>query len=161
MFKVNGKKLAIVIAIAAMPSLSFAENDKGCGWGSMIFKGNSGLLPHLGAMTTNMTAGNASFGLTSGTNGCDSSEVIGYGGKAMIAQVMDEFAEDVAQGHGDALDAVAVSIGIQQQDRATFAQVTHKNFNVLFPDENVTAEQVMASINLVMKNDPQLAKYVA
>ncbi|MDF1817228.1 MAG: DUF3015 domain-containing protein [Immundisolibacteraceae bacterium] len=159
--KYYGKKILGVVALAALPSLGFAEAAGGpdCGWGNMLFKGSSGLGPHLGATLTNGTTGNATFGMTSGTNGCSVDGTLTYGGTSLLAQVMDEFAEDVAMGNGDALDAVALTLGIEAEDRPTFARVAHENFNVLFPDENVTAEALMASINKMMQQHSELAKY--
>ena len=74
---------------------------------------------------------------------------------------MDEFSEDVARGEGDALNAVALTLGIEVQDRASFARLAHDNFSTLFPSEEVTASEVMASIQQLMKNDAQLSKYAA
>jgi len=163
MEKFQIRKMAGVIALAALPSLAFAEAPGGpdCGWGNMLFKGESGLGSHMIASTTNGTSGNATFGMTSGTNGCSANGTLTYGGTSLLAQVMDEFSEDVAQGQGDALDAIALTLGIDVEDRARFARLTHNNFSTLFPNENVTAEEVMASIHQLMRNDAQLSKYAA
>ena len=74
---------------------------------------------------------------------------------------MDEFSEDVARGEGDAMDTVAVVYGVEAQDRDTFAKVMHENFTTLFPSEDVTAEDMMASIEEIMKSDATLSKYIA
>jgi hypothetical protein len=79
----------------------------------------------------------------------------------MISAIMDELSEDVARGNGDALNAVAVAMGVAPADRDIFANVAHNNFQVIFPNENVTAEQVLASLQKVMKADARLAKYAA
>ena len=97
--------------------------------------------------------------MTTGTNGCDVSGKIGYSGQSMLAAVMDEFSEDAAKGEGEALTAVSVAMGVQPEDRARFAQLTHENFNTIFPNQNVTAEQVYSSLQQVMKSDSQLSKY--
>jgi ribosomal protein L24 len=59
------------------------------------------------------------------------------------------------------MDTVAVIYGVDKQDRGTFAKVMHENFAVIFPNENVTADEMMASIEKVMKADPTLNKYIA
>ena len=163
MGKFNVSKIAGVVVLAALPSLGFAAAAGGpnCGWGNMLFKGNSGLGPHLGATLTNGTTGNATFGMSSGTNGCAVDGKLTYGGISLLAQVMDEFSEDVARGEGDALNAVALTLGIEEQDRASFARLTHDNFSTLFPNEDVTAVEVMTSIQQLMKDDAQLSKYAA
>ena len=159
------KKVLIASAFLAASSASFAVAPGGpnCGWGNMLFSGQSGLPAHLVASITNGTSGNASFGMTSGTNGCSANGTLTYGGKSMVnlGQIMDEFSEDVAMGDGEALTAVAVSMGIAVEDRALFKQTLHSNFDSLFPAANVDAEAVMGSIVSLMKQDATLSKYVS
>ena len=156
------KKLVTAAVLLVASSAAFAEAPGGpnCGWGNMLFNGDSGLGPHFGASTTNGTSGNATFGMTSGTNGCSTDGKITYGGKAMINSMLDEFSSDVAAGQGDALTAVAVAYGVAKEDRAAFASLAHDNFATLFPSENVTADEVTASLETLMKGDAQLSKYV-
>ena len=59
-----------------------------------------------------------------------------------------------------ALTAVAVAYGVEQQDRNEFAALAHRNFAVLFPNANVTADEVTANLETLMRSDAQLAKYV-
>ena len=157
------KKLLGCIVLAAASTSVFAEAPGGpnCGWGNMLFKGQAGTAPHFAASITNGTSGNATFGMTSGTNGCSTSGTLTYGGKSLISSIMTEFSADVAAGNGDALNAVAVMMGVEQQDRPAFAEVTHANFKVLFPNENTTAEHVVKALEEVMKADSRLAKYVS
>lgn len=157
------KKTLISVALLATSSSAFAEAPGGpdCGWGNMLFDGQSGIGPHFLASSTNGTSGNATFGMTTGTNGCSANGTLTYGGSSLIGSIMDEFSEDVARGDGEAMNAVAVMYGIEKTDRAAFASLMHDNFAVIFPSENVTAEEVMTSMNEVMKADTRLAKYVA
>lgn len=157
------KKTIISIALLGLSSTAMAEAPGGpsCGWGNMLFSGQAGIAPHFLASTTNGTSGNATFGMTTGTNGCSVDGTLTYGGKSLLGSIMGEFSEDVARGEGEALNAVAVMYGVEQQDRASFASAMHANFQTLFPSEDVTAEEVMASMNEIMKADARLAKYVA
>lgn len=159
------KKLFIVSALLACSSASFAVAPGGsnCGWGNMLFAGQSGLPSHLVASITNGTSGNNTFGMTSGTNGCSADGQLTYGGKKMVnvGAIMDEFSEDVARGDGEALTAVAVSLGITAEDRPAFKESLHNNFNSLFPSADVKADAVMASIFAIMKDDQRLSKYVS
>jgi len=63
-------------------------------------------------------------------------------------------------GEGDALSTVAVLYGIEPSDRETFASLMHENFAVIFPSEDVTTDQVIATIESLMKTDPVLARYI-
>lgn len=157
------KKTIISIALLGLSSTAMAEAPGGpnCGWGNMLFDGQAGIGPHFMASSTNGTSGNATFGMTSGTNGCSADGKLTYGGKSLLGSIMGEFSEDVARGEGEALNAVAVMYGIEQEDRASFATAMHTNFQTLFPSENVTADEVMASMNEIMKANAKLAKYVA
>lgn len=149
----------MVLSVASASAMAVAPGGPDCGWGNMLFKGQSGFVPHFAASTTNGTSGNATFGMTSGTNGCSVDGSLTYGGEAMIGAVMDELIEDVARGNGEALNAVAVAYGIDVADRAEFASLMHNNFKVLFPSENVTAYDVSVSMNNLMKADSKFAKY--
>lgn len=159
------KRTLLTVALVAGSSQAMAEaaGGSGCGWGNMLWEGKKGTPIHVLAITTNDSTGSNTFGVSSGTNGCSGASVLTYRGKAwMGADVafMQEFSEDVAKGHGDAMTAVAVNIGIEQQDRQVFAEVMHKNFNAIFTYENITAEEVMLNMANVMKADERLSKYV-
>jgi len=116
---------------------------------------------HIVATLVNGTSGNKTFGMTSGTNGCDTSGALAYHGKNMLAQqgIMEEVAQDMAVGDGEALTALSVSIGIAPEDRSRFKQTMHENFSSIFSEEDVTAEEVMSNIRSVMKSDEKLATY--
>lgn len=152
--------LAAALTLGSGSAMAAAPGGPDCGWGNMLLEGQSGIGPHILATTTNGTSGNKTFGMTSGTNGCSMDGKLTYGGKSMIGSIMDRFSEDVAQGNGEALDAVAVIYNIAPEDRATFAEVTHENFKTIFPSAQVTTEDVIASLETVMKSDSRLAKYV-
>ncbi len=150
-----------ILMVASSTAMAVAPGGPNCGWGNMLFEGGSGLPHHIVASTTNGTSGNATFGMTSGTNGCAVDGKLTYKGRDMlqVSAIMDEFSEDVARGYGDALNAVAVMIGVNHSDRALFSEVLHENFAVIFPSENVTAEEVMNSVNSAMKANSQLSGY--
>jgi len=160
------KKLLVAFALFFTATASFAAAPGGpnCGWGNMIFEGNSGLGSHLGASLTNGTSGNATFGMTSGTNGCSTSDRLTYSGQALAAipGFMEAVASDMAKGEGEALDALAVAYKIHDQaDKAAFAQAMQQNFNAVFDQENISSEAFLSNIELVMQDNAQLKKYAA
>ncbi len=156
------KKLMVgaIALMASSAAVAEAPGGPNCGWGNMLFQGQSGMVPHFLASTTNGTSGNATFGMTSGTNGCSTAGKLTYGGKAMVNAMLDELSADVAMGEGEALTAVAVAYGVSKEDRPAFAQLANRNFDALFPSENVTADDVLASLESLMKDDAALSKYV-
>ena len=139
--------IGTLFAAASFNAFAVAPGGPGCGWGNMLFEGQSGLPSHLG--------------MTSGTNGCDTSGRLAYNGKPMLVlgSIMNELSEDVARGQGEALTTYAVVLGIQPEDRDHFAAVTHAHFSEIFPSADVTAEQVHAATLSVMRQDAVLAKY--
>jgi len=154
----------ILIGSVLMTASSFAmasDTGPGCGWGSMLFEGQSGVASHVVAATTNGTSGNNTFGMTSGTNGCDTSRTINYTGtNKVVFHNMDRLSNDIAKGDGEILSTVAAVMGIQSEDVPTFKRVMHDNFNTLYPDSNVTSEQIVESMVQLMAQDKTLAKYV-
>src|SRR5690606_9356232 len=157
------KRLVLASALlgASMSASAVAPGGPGCGWGNLLFEGQSGLPMHILASLANGTAGNATLGMTTGTNGCDTSGSLTYSGKSLLSMngVLEEVAHDVAMGEGEALTALSVAMGVPAEDRTHFSSVMHQNFAVIFPSENVTAEQVLASIESIMKSDEKLSKY--
>ena len=62
------KKTLIAGLIALAPfAAQAADKGPGCGWGAMVFDGQSGIGPNVLAATTNGILGNQTFGMTSGT----------------------------------------------------------------------------------------------
>lgn len=155
--------LAAVLAGASTTAMADAAGGPGCGWGNMILEGKSGLPVHLLATIINGTSGNATFGMTTGTNGCSTSGKLTYSGKALVMApgMMDEIAANAAVGQGDALTALAVVLGIQPEDRGAFAKLAHENFSTLFPRADVTSGDFVTALLDLMKQDAQLSKYAA
>lgn len=150
-----------LLSLGSMTAHADAAGGNGCGWGNMVFEGQRGLFPHLLATTTNGTSGNATFGMTSGTNGCNTNARLGYGGRSIFAMngMLDNIAEDMAKGQGEALDAYAVLLGVEAKDRAHFAQVTQQHFGEIFASKDATGEQVLSNTLAVMSRDGTLARY--
>lgn len=159
------KKFIIGAAIlgSSMTAGAVAPGGPGCGWGNLLFEGSSGLPAHLLASIVNGTSGNATFGMTSGTNGCDTSGTLTYSGESLLAMngVLEEVAQDMAVGHGEALTALTVAMEIEPSDRAHFNSTMHDHFGEIFPREDVSAAEVMQSINTVMAGDARLSHYVS
>ena len=132
----------------------------GCGWGALLFEGSTGVGAHVMAMSTNASLSDATFGLSSGTLGCDAHQPIRYkGGRVYISGNMTQLAEDMSQGHGEALAGLSDVLGIQAQDKAAFYTLTQQQFANIYPDAKVTSDQVMDHLVTAMQADPIMAKY--
>ena len=129
-----------------------AIDSTGCGLGSMAWRGQSGILPQVAAVTTNGTFGTQTFGITFGTSGCDPNGRVTGGTQKMVLAFLEnnleQFAMDAAAGQGETITTLA---GIMNMDEKTVAEKTYQNFAVLFPNENVDAVDVTLKFYQIMK----------
>lgn len=159
----------ILFAAAAMAAMTAGSayaantNNVGCGLGTMVFEGQSGVAPQVLAVTTNGTLGNQTFGITFGTLGCTKNGVVDPPQAAAVytASNIDNLARDAARGDGEALDSLAEVIGVEEQDKAAFFAMSKENFTTIFASENTTAEDVLAAWYGVMAEDEVLQRYAA
>lgn len=157
-------KLLAVLLIAAFPTAAMAvDASGGCGLGSMVFKGQSGIAPQVLAITTNGTAFNQLFGISSGTLGCTQDGVV----QSHMAAVMfidknkNALAYDMSVGQGETLASLEHLIGVQAQDQAAFSRMAKQNVGNIFASNDVTGQQVEANLRKALGNDAQLSKYQA
>lgn len=144
------KNLVLSAAFAAALIVSAPahaiDSTGGCGLGSMAWKGQSGIIPQVLAMTTNGTFLNT-IGVTLGTSGCDpNGRVTGGTGKLVLAVIennMEQFAMDVSAGKGETINTIA---GILDVDSDKLGAAAQQNFAYLFVDENVEAVDLALKI---------------
>ena len=157
------KKLAVVALLAAIPVGAMAAQDNigSCGWGSKLFDGQRGVAPQVLGATTNGSTGNQTFGISSGTSGCTQDGVVKSTWKTamFIDGNKPKLARDMSTGSGESLESLAKLIGIQDKDKAAFFRATKENFARIFPSDNPTTDQVVASLKQVLAADGQLAQY--
>ncbi len=158
------KKLLVasVLTIASISAANAAgENNVGCGWGSMVFNGKTGVPSQVMAATTNGTSGNQTFGITSGTAGCSKDGVVKSSAalSTFMAANFDKVSHNMAVGKGESLETMANLMGIAEQDKATFFSTTRENFDAIFASENSTVKEVIANLGKVMANNEKLAPY--
>ena len=156
------KKIIAVAALSLLPfSNAMADQDIGCGLGSMLFAGQQGKGVKILGATTNGTSGNQTFGMTSGTLGCDIPDAPLAGGVAMfIDGNLEPLAVDSAKGEGETLNALADLIGVEAADKATFNQEMQANFDEIFASADVTSQTAYEDIVTVMEKSPSLSKYL-
>ena len=158
----NKKTVVLSFALFAAPLSSFADTGPGCGWGAMVFEGKDGLVPNVLAATTNGTFGNQTFGMTTGTAGCDASKpVTTSAADKFLDSNIEKVAKDMATGQGESLDTLASLLGISETEKTHFFSVTQKNFSSIFSKPDNTSKEVLESLKTVMMQDDTLAKYVS
>lgn len=151
------KKFIAGAVLLGASSMAFA--NPGCGVGSMIWDGQDGAPAHILAATTNGISGNQTFGMTTGTLGCDTSDTVQNMAMYMDSN-MDKVARDMSRGDGENLDTLAGLLGIQGEDREAFKAQLQQNFNAVFPDANTTSDQATDSIVEIMEADENLSRYL-
>ena len=142
----------LIAGSLVLASNAGAIDSTGCGLGSMAWRGQSGILPQVAAVTTNGTFGTQTFGITFGTSGCDPNGRVTGGTQKMVLAFLEnnleQFAMDAAAGQGETLTTLA---GIMNMDEKTVAEKSYQHFAVLFPNENVDAVDVTLRFYEIMK----------
>ncbi|RUQ41791.1 MAG: DUF3015 domain-containing protein [Candidatus Competibacteraceae bacterium] len=74
---------------------------------------------------------------------------------------LDHLRSDMAAGQGEYLDSLATLLDIAPDRQPAFRELTRERFTTLFPSENTTATEMLATLNREMQTDPSLAQRVA
>jgi hypothetical protein len=145
----------VLMSFIALPaSICYAINQKntGCGLGTLIMKGNEGLLFQVLAVTTNGTCGNQTFGITSGTLDCEKPARFASNERlnTYVADNMDNLAKDIARGQGEYLNTLAVLMEVPEDARTDFYLKLQNNFSQIYPSSNVSSVEVVNNIEALL-----------
>jgi hypothetical protein len=145
-----------------MSSAMAARDNVGCGLGSQIFDGQTGTVSQSLAVTTNGTSGNQTFGISSGTLGCEDGGVVHASAAVHMfaGNNLDNLSRDMAVGQGESLESLASLMGIQSEDKASFFSTARANYGKIFSASDMTAGQMLDNLYLVMAETQDLAQYV-
>jgi hypothetical protein len=153
------KKIMTVLAlVATLPSVAMARDNVGCGAGSMIFEGQSGVAPQVMAVTTNGTSGNQTFGISSGTLGCSSDGTV-HSASLFIDTNKEKLARDMSVGGGETLASLSHIMGMSAADQVAFTRLAKDNIARIFTTDHAATEQIVAGLRDVLASDSQLARY--
>lgn len=153
-------KKVIIAGLMMIAPIVAQANSAGCGLGSTLFDGQSGLAPNALAATTNSALSmNQTFGMTFGTLGCNQNDTVTAAADTFLDANMERVARDMATGEGESLDTLATLMGVEAADKATFYTVSQSNFKTIFSRDDVSSSEVMASLKAVMSTDATLVKY--
>lgn len=156
------KKMIAVMALAMVPFTAVrADNDVGCGLGTQLMAGNEGVLYKLLASYTNGLFGNQTFGVSSGTLGCNGrNKVTADAGLVKFASAnIDQLSAEMASGEGEALSAFASIYGVAEADRAAFYGLAKANYGTIFTGSALTADELVNNVNGLLATNAQLAHY--
>ena len=158
------KKVILIAGLAMLSAgwsgTAMAGNTSGCGVGTLIFEGKSGLGPNVLAMTTNGTYWNATLGMSTGSIGCQTDGVVlnEHERNLYAATNLNQLKADMAQGQGEYLDGLASLMGVGAGDRGAFRSLSQSSLPVLL--EAHDSAGFLAALDRELAADPVLARYV-
>ena len=140
------KKIISLIAAIGLTTAVYANENTGCGLGSMIIKNQNSTMLQAIAATTNGTSGNQTFGITSGTSNCNKPNNFVSNDKLnkFVEDNMDELALDISAGKGETLETVAKLMNVE--NNSEFSAKLQANFSNIYSSQNVTSAKVIDSI---------------
>jgi hypothetical protein len=111
------------------------------------------------AATTNGISGNQTFGITSGTSGCDADSVIllEQEQEVFVAANLDNLSQDMAAGEGQYLHSMAALMGCGEGAYADFAALTQDKYEVLMPQAEIAPTVFLTGLKREMAAHPKLA----
>jgi len=137
-----------LLAIGAMAGFLFAAGNPntGCGLGTMIIPKQDSLLKQVVAATLNNISGNQTFGITTGTLGCEKPTKIAANEKLQkfVKDNIDQIAMDAAKGNGESIKTLAKLLNVK--DENAFAKKLQANFDKIFASENISSGKVLDNI---------------
>ncbi|MBW2723481.1 MAG: DUF3015 family protein [Deltaproteobacteria bacterium] len=152
----RGIRIAIVVMmLATAPAgLALADDDIGCGVGTMIMEGQEGIpFKILGSWTNGVTF--QSISITFGLLNCSGEGTITADAsdsrvQHFASQNFDRLSVDMAKGGGEHLDVLATLLDVRDEQRADFAVLTQTHFEELFPSDDVTVGEMLSSLDQLM-----------
>ncbi len=144
------RMIFVALTLALVSGSAFAAKKyhaQGCGLGSMIFTEDSLVHNVLGA-TTNATSGNQTFGMSTGTLGCETADVKKLSSQEVFIEANRvALANDIARGNGETLAGLSEMYGCNVNK---MGPVLQKNYKDIFPTAQVPAAQINNTINKIV-----------
>ena len=135
----------ILLATSAMATVN---NQTGCGLGSQLIKDDSSAVMLSLQATTNGTSGNQTFGITSGTSGCQKTKfVMNETTERFVASNMDQLSKEIAMGHGEAVQTLAELLKVE--NKSAFIASLQKNYNSIYTSSNVKMANVLDNVSAI------------
>jgi hypothetical protein len=147
--------LISVVLLLTVSGAAFAAEPRencGCGLGTLLFEGKGGVVQQILAATTNGFLGTQTFGISSGTLGCNqpSRWVSNEKLNKFVADNMDNLAKDAAMGQGEYVDTLAELMDVPGSKRVEFSQMLQDNFSNIFTEASVSHVDVIENIAHLM-----------
>ncbi len=146
------KKVLIVMVLTLLISVPMLANagqmNTGCGLGAIALGEQEGLVQQIVITFFNGLSYNQTFGITSGTSECTQHTTFVENERLneYVAKNMDQLAQDIASGNGEALDTVAEIMEVPVENRSEFYAALQENFSNIYTSDDVQAADVIDNI---------------
>jgi hypothetical protein len=138
------------------------DNGPGCGLGKLAWSdygGQKQIAPQVFMATTNGTFGSQTFGISFGTSGCTNDGVVMKNKHVNLASgAFDSLKQEMAQGRGEHLAALATLLGVPGEDQPEFFSLVQEKYASLVQSEETTPIVMLQAIQSAMAEHPVLAK---
>ncbi|HEY4485249.1 MAG TPA: DUF3015 domain-containing protein [Nitrospiria bacterium] len=143
---------ALIPMSSTLAAMASDDSGSGCGLGQMLWKETGhakGILPQTLAGTTNGIFLNQWFGITSGTLGCTNDGLVKNDQqiKVFASANLDDLSQEMAQGRGEHLSALASLMGVPADRQAGFFAMTQEKYTSLFKSETTTSDEMLVALN--------------
>jgi hypothetical protein len=145
-----------VLLGSAGPAL--ADNDVGCGVGTMLMEGKKGVGFKLLASCTNGITFQ-SISITFGLVNCDGTGTVTAQLNHFTGSNLDRLASDMATGGGETLAAFSALLGVRPEDRTDFGAFTQEHFAELFARDTTRAGEMLEALDRLLREDARLSVY--
>lgn len=148
----------LAMSLLAVPA-AFGGQSSGCGLGSELFDGSSGMIANLLAATTNQSTYTQYFGISSGTSGCDANHTVKLeqAREEFVAVNYENLSEDMARGEGEYVQALAALFGCAHEARPAFADLTRQHYPALMSEAGGEASALVHGVQSRVQAQPVLA----
>jgi hypothetical protein len=130
-----------------------ARANCGCGLGTLLWadRADGSILSQTMQVSTNGFLGSQTFGITSGTLGCEQPENIGADDQlfAYVRDNLDGLAQNMAFGEGEHLDTLAELMAVPGGQRTFFAGKLQASFGEIFVTGTESPELVLDRIRMI------------
>lgn len=154
------KKLSTLIIGLAIAFGANAGNDADCDLDTQAFEDATDQTDESSPVTAS-TIGKESFGISSESQDCNKELIASIEVQKFVSANANRLARDMATGHGEVLESLAAALGIKNQHKEHFFQLTKQNFAKIFSSPTVTIGEILSSLNKIMSKDEILKQYVA
>ncbi|RAX59245.1 hypothetical protein CCZ01_00425 [Helicobacter monodelphidis] len=123
-----------------------ANSNTGCGLGSIVISNPNSAVLYALQMTTNVTFGIQSFGITSGTSNCQKSKfVMNERVQEFVAANMNSLHKEIAAGRGESLDTLTELLAVA--DAEEFKSSLQANYIAIYTHSGIEMNGVLDNIS--------------